>query len=73
LEILANTRMEQEHISAQQVAREPDPLDAFKFEGARIVGDITLPLYSDEEWEQFFQAKEAKFKAAMADLTRRSN
>ena len=33
-----------------------DPLEAFRFPGTiEIVGDIMAPLYSDEEYEEFFQ------------------
>ena len=46
-----------------ELEEDVDPLDAFKFEGAKIVGDITEPIYSDEEWEQFAEAKAAKFSA----------
>jgi prevent-host-death family protein len=31
-----------------------DPLDAFYFGKIEIVGDIIKPIYSDEEWEKFF-------------------
>lgn len=31
-----------------------DPLDAFYFGKIEINGDITQPIYSDEEWEEFF-------------------
>jgi prevent-host-death family protein len=34
---------------------EKDPLDAFYFGKIEIVGDIVAPIYSDEEWEEFFQ------------------
>jgi prevent-host-death family protein len=33
-----------------------DPLDAYRFEGIEIVGDITAPLYTDEEYESFMEA-----------------
>ncbi len=32
-----------------------DPLDAFYFGKIEILGDIVKPIYSDEEWEQFFK------------------
>ena len=32
-----------------------DPLDAFYFGKIEIVGDIMKPIYSDKEWEQFFE------------------
>ena len=32
------------------------PLDAFRFPGGvEIHGDIMAPMYSDEEWEEFFK------------------
>ena len=30
-----------------------DPLDAFRFPGMEIVGDIMAPLYTDEELDEF--------------------
>jgi prevent-host-death family protein len=41
---------------------ETDPLDAFHFPGVKIVGDITQPIYSDEEWEQFFEESARQLK-----------
>jgi prevent-host-death family protein len=32
-----------------------DPLDAFYFGKIEIIGDIMKPIYSDKEWEQFFE------------------
>ena len=32
---------------------EVDPLDAFRFPGMEIVGDITAPMYTDEELDEF--------------------
>ena len=32
-----------------------DPLAVFRFPGLEIHGDIMAPLYSDEEYEEFFQ------------------
>lgn len=32
-----------------------DPLAAFHYPGLKIVGDIMAPLYTDEEWEEFFE------------------
>ena len=37
-----------------------DPLDKFRFPGAEIVGDIEAPIYTDEEWEGFFEASMAQ-------------
>jgi antitoxin (DNA-binding transcriptional repressor) of toxin-antitoxin stability system len=40
-----------------------DPLDVFRFPGkVEILGDIMAPLYSDEEWEQFFENSAAQLK-----------
>ena len=33
-----------------------DPLDAFRFPGVEIVGDIMAPLYTDEELDEFERA-----------------
>ena len=33
-----------------------DPLDAFRFPGMEIVGDITAPLCTDEELDEFERA-----------------
>ncbi len=33
-----------------------DPLDAFRFPGMEIVGDITAPFYTDEELDEFERA-----------------
>jgi hypothetical protein len=30
-----------------------DALDRFLYPGIEIAGDITAPLYTDEEWEEF--------------------
>jgi prevent-host-death family protein len=32
-----------------------DPLDAFYFGKIEIVGDIIKPIYTDKEWEEFFE------------------
>ena len=32
---------------------EVDPLDAFRFPGMEIVGDVTAPMYTDEEMDEF--------------------
>jgi len=37
--------------------QDADPLDAFCFGKVEIVGDIMAPIYTDEEWEAFFDAK----------------
>jgi prevent-host-death family protein len=37
------------------LAEGEDPLDAFYFGKIEIVGDIMKPIYSDKEWEQFFE------------------
>jgi prevent-host-death family protein len=42
---------------------EDDPLEAFRFPGKiEIVGDIMAPLYSDEEYEQFFERSVRQLK-----------
>ena len=39
---------------------EEDPLDRFRIPGLTIIGDTTSPLYTDEEWEEFFEASAAQ-------------
>lgn len=39
-----------------------DPLDAFYFGKIEIVGDIMAPLYTDEEYEEFFEASAAQLR-----------
>jgi prevent-host-death family protein len=39
-----------------------DPLDAFYFGNIEIVGDIMAPIYTDQEWEEFFEASAAQLK-----------
>jgi prevent-host-death family protein len=39
-----------------------DPLDAFYFGKIEIVGDIMAPLYTDKEYEEFFEASAAQLK-----------
>jgi prevent-host-death family protein len=42
---------------------EDDPLAAFRFPGKiEIIGDITAPLYTDEEYEEFFERSAAQLK-----------
>lgn len=43
--------------------KDVDPLDAFRFPGTiEIVGDIMAPLYTDEEYEEFFEASAAQLR-----------
>jgi len=49
-------------ITPLDIPEEVDPLDAYKFVGSEIVGDITTPLYTDEEHERFFQATLAQLR-----------
>jgi prevent-host-death family protein len=38
------------------IPEDENPLDAFRFPGKiEIIGDIMAPLYSDEEYEEFFK------------------
>ena len=40
-----------------------DPLDAFRFPGKiEILGDIMAPIYTDQEWDEFFEASAAQLK-----------
>ena len=45
-----------------EVPEGEDPLARFHYPGGKIVGDITAPLYSDEEWEEFFQASDEQLR-----------
>ncbi len=38
------------------IPADEDPLDAFRFPGGvEIVGDMMKPIYTDAEWEEFFE------------------
>jgi prevent-host-death family protein len=41
----------------------PDPIFGFLRDKVRIVGDITKPHYSEEEYEEFFQHEVANYSA----------
>ena len=41
---------------------EEDPLAAFRYPGLKIVGDIMAPLYTDEEYEEFFERSAEQLK-----------
>jgi prevent-host-death family protein len=45
-----------------ELPQEKDPLDAFYFGKIEILGDIMAPIYSDEEWEQFYQESADELK-----------
>jgi antitoxin (DNA-binding transcriptional repressor) of toxin-antitoxin stability system len=49
-------------ISPRDVPEGIDPLDKYRFGGIEINGDITAPLYTDEEYEEFFQATLAQLQ-----------
>ncbi len=52
---------------------EEDPLNAFLFPGGvEILGDIMAPLYTDEEYEEFFQrsAEQMNESAEQGDETK---
>ena len=36
-----------------ELDEEKDPLDSFHYPGLEIIGDITAPLYTDEEFSEF--------------------
>jgi hypothetical protein len=40
-----------------------DPIFGFYEGKGKIIGDITAPLYRDEEWEEFFENEAAKYHA----------
>ncbi len=43
-----------------KLAENVDPLDRYRFPGVEVVGDIESPIYTDEEWEGFFEASVAQ-------------
>jgi len=47
-----------------------DPIFGFFRDRARIVGDITAPLYTDKEWEEFFENEAAKYDVSAKELVR---
>ncbi|HSY37415.1 MAG TPA: type II toxin-antitoxin system Phd/YefM family antitoxin [Acidobacteriaceae bacterium] len=49
-------------ISPLDIPKDVDPLDAYRFDGVEIVGDITAPLFSDKEYEEFDQATLAQLQ-----------
>jgi len=45
------------------IPEDKDPLDALRFPGTvEIHGDIMAPIYTDEEYDQFFEEEAAKFR-----------
>ncbi len=40
---------------------EPDPIFGFMIGKGRIVGDVTEPIYTDEEYEEFYRRKDAMY------------
>jgi prevent-host-death family protein len=45
-----------------EIPESEDPLDAFYFGDIEIIGDVTASVYTDEEWEEFFQASLRAFE-----------
>jgi prevent-host-death family protein len=45
-----------------ELPEDEDPLDAFYFGKIEIVGDIMAPIYTDQEWDEFFEASAAQLK-----------
>lgn len=45
-----------------EIAEGEDPLGVFRYPGLEIVGDIMSPLYSDAEYEEFFERSAAQLK-----------
>ena len=41
---------------------EADPLEAFRYPGIRIIGDIMAPIYTDEELDEFERNSEQQLK-----------
>jgi prevent-host-death family protein len=47
-----------------------DPIFGFFAGRGKIVGDITAPLYTDQEWEEFFENEAAKYNVPAKELVR---
>lgn len=45
-----------------EIAEGKDPLDKYYFGKIEIVGDIESPIYTDEEYEQFYREKLERLK-----------
>jgi prevent-host-death family protein len=45
-----------------ELPEEKDPLDAFYFGKIEILGDIIQPIYTDKEWEEFFEESAEELK-----------
>ncbi len=45
-----------------ELSEESDPLERFHYPGLVIVGDLEAPLFSDEEWKEFFEASAAQLR-----------
>jgi prevent-host-death family protein len=44
------------------IVEEEDPIFGFLRDKVKIVGDITEPLYTDAEYEEFFEQEAAKYE-----------
>ena len=75
LAVLDEVKMKREHVGVTKNGKPvaklvpldlpegEDPLDAFRFPGeAKILGDIMAPIYTDQEWDEFFEASAAQLK-----------
>jgi prevent-host-death family protein len=49
---------------------EPDPIFGFMRDKGRIVGDITKPIYTDEEYEEFYRRKDAMYAPIRTVVTK---
>ena len=49
-----------------------DPIFGFYKGKLEMTGDTISPIYSDEEWEEFFEASAAQFDSAYANEMERS-
>jgi len=45
-----------------EIAEGEDLLERFRIPGSEIVGDIETPIYTDEEWEGFFESSVGQLK-----------
>jgi prevent-host-death family protein len=48
------------------ILEEEDPIFGFLRDKAKIVGDITAPIYTDKEWEDFVEQEAAKYDPVKA-------
>ena len=52
------------------IVEEEDPIFGFLRDKVKIVGDITEPLYTDQEYEEFFEQEAAKYEPLKTEVLR---